>query len=493
MSAATRRQYPQSKRGGLLLLFTSLEFLLTFLPGTLAVYFLLPKKARNYWLLLVSLFFYTWGAPKFAVFLVGSIVFNYGMALLIDKIPAGRLRKALLAAAVLGNLSILFVFKYMNFVTSVLRGWFPVLAGIIPQTDFRLPIGISFFTFQALSYVVDVYRGTVAVQKNPAYVGLYISFFPQLIAGPIVRYTTIAEDIENRTITFDGFSRGVMRFLYGFNRKMLLANVLAKAADAAFAASDLSVAMAWLGSICYTLQIYFDFSGYSEMAIGMGRMFGFRFLENFNYPYISKTVTEFWRRWHISLGSWFRDYVYFPLGGSRVKTKGRLVFNLAVVWLATGIWHGANWTFLLWGCLYGLIIIAEKLLNLPKRLPAHRVAAAAYQILTMLAVVVGWVLFRADNLSAAGNYLMTMFGLNGAALTDSLAAFYFREYLVPLTAGIVCSTPLFRWLHEKAAARGPVWENGYELCDGLVQLLLFAVGLSCLVMNAHNPFIYFNF
>ena len=248
-----------------------------------------------------------------------------------------------------------------------------------------------------------------------------------------------------------------------------------------------------MGSICYTLQIYFDFSGYSEMAIGMGRMFGFRFLENFNYPYISKTVTEFWRRWHISLGSWFRDYVYFPLGGSRVKTKGRLVFNLAVVWLATGIWHGANWTFLLWGCLYGLIIIAEKLLNLPKRLPAHRVAAAAYQILTMLAVVVGWVLFRADNLSAAGNYLMTMFGLNGAALTDSLAAFNFREYLVPLTAGIVCSTPLFRWLHEKAAARGPVWENGYELCDGLVQLLLFAVGLSCLVMNAHNPFIYFNF
>ena len=251
--------------------------------------------------------------------------------------------------------------------------------------------------------------------------------------------------------------------------------------------------MAWLGSICYTLQIFFDFSGYSEMAIGMGQMFGFRFLENFNYPYISKTVTEFWRRWHISLGSWFRDYVYFPLGGSRVKTKGRLVFNLAVVWLATGIWHGANWTFLLWGCLYGLIIIAEKLLNLPKRLPEHRAAAAVYQVLTMLAVVVGWVLFRADSLSAAGDYLLTMFGLNGAALVDTMSAFHFREYFVPLMAGIVCSTPLFRRLHEKAAARGPAWETGYELCDGLVQLLLFAVGLSCLVMNAHNPFIYFNF
>ena len=455
------------------------------------MYFLIPKKVRNYWLLLVSLFFYTWGAPKFAVFLVGSIVFNYLMALLIDKIPAGRLRKVLLTAAVLGNLSILFVFKYMNFVTSVLRGWFPALAGMIPQTDFRLPIGISFFTFQALSYVVDVYRGTVAVQKNPAFVGLYISFFPQLIAGPIVRYSTIAEDIGNRTITFDGFSKGVVRFLYGFNRKMLLANVLSQAADAAFAASELSVAMAWLGSICYTLQIYFDFSGYSEMAIGMGQMFGFRFLENFNYPYISKTVTEFWRRWHISLGSWFRDYVYFPLGGSRVKTKGRLVFNLAVVWLATGIWHGANWTFLLWGCLYGVIIIAEKLLNLPKRLPGHRAAAVVYQVLTMLAVVVGWVLFRADDLSAAGTYLLTMFGLNGAALVDSMAVFNLREYLVPLCVGLLCSTPIFRSLHEKAAARG--WGTAWELCDGLIQLLLFAVGLSCLVMNAHNPFIYFNF
>ena len=457
------------------------------------MYFLLPKKARNYWLLLVSLFFYTWGAPKFAVFLVGSIVFNYGMALLIDRLPAGGLKKGCLGAAVLGNLSILFVFKYMNFVTSVCLGWFPALEGRVPRTDFTLPIGISFFTFQALSYVVDVYRGTVAVQRNPAFVGLYISFFPQLIAGPIVRYTTIAEDIENRVVTFDGFSRGVVRFLYGFNRKMLLANVLSLAADAAFGAAQLSVAMAWLGSICYTLQIYFDFSGYSEMAIDMGQMFGFRFLENFNYPYISKTVTEFWRRWHISLGSWFRDYVYFPLGGSRVKSRGRLVFNLAVVWLATGIWHGANWTFLLWGCLYGVIIIAEKLLNLPKRLPAHRAAAAAYQILTMLAVVVGWVLFRADNLRDAGNYLLTMFGLNGAALTDSLAAFHFREYLVPLTAGLICSTPVFRRLHEGAAARGPVWENALGLCDGLIQLLLFAVGLSCLVMNAHNPFIYFNF
>ena len=485
------QQRPLSERKRDCLLFTSLEFLLTFLPGTLLVYFLIPKRIRNYWLLLVSLFFYTWGAPKFIIFLVGSIVFNYLMALIIDKCPAGGLKKALLTAAVLGNLSILFVFKYMNFVTGTLLDWFPALGSLLHQTDFRLPIGISFFTFQALSYVVDVYRGTVAVQKNPAFVGLYISFFPQLIAGPIVRYSTIAEDIEHRSITFDSFSRGVMRFLYGFNRKMLLANVLAQAADAAFAASDLSVAMAWLGSICYTLQIYFDFSGYSEMAIGMGQMFGFRFLENFNYPYISKTVTEFWRRWHISLGSWFRDYVYFPLGGSRVKTKGRLVFNLAVVWLATGIWHGANWTFLLWGCLYGVIIIAEKLLNLPKRLPEHRVGAAIYQALTMLAVVVGWVLFRADNLTAAGNYLLTMFGLKGAALVDSMAVFHFREYLVPLCAGLLCSTPIFRRLRERAENRG--WETAYGLCDGLIQLLLFVVGLSCLVMNAHNPFICFNF
>ena len=321
------------------MLFTSLEFLLFFFPVTLGVYFLLPRGggARNYWLLLASLFFYAWGEPTFVLVMICSILLNYFMALHIEELKAGsRGRKGLLTLTVLLNLGILFIFKYMNFATRNLRAVFPMLQSIVPQTNFVLPIGISFFTFQALSYVIDVYRG-IPAQKNPGYLGLYISLFPQLIAGPIVRYTTIMDQMERREITWDSFSDGMLRFLYGFNKKMLLSNLLAEVADAAFGVGELSVAMAWLGAIAYTLQIYFDFSGYSEMAIGLGRMFGFRFLENFNYPYISKTVTEFWRRWHISLGSWFRDYVYFPLGGSRVKSRIRLVFNLAVVWLATGI------------------------------------------------------------------------------------------------------------------------------------------------------------
>lgn len=330
------------------------------------------------------------------------------------------------------------------------------------------------------------------VQKNPAYVGLYISFFPQLIAGPIVRYTTIEQQIQHRTITVDSFSEGVYRFLLGFNKKMLLANTLSQVADAAFAASGLSVGMAWLGTICYTLQIFFDFSGYSEMAIGLGKMFGFDFLENFNYPYISKTITEFWRRWHISLGTWFRDYVYFPLGGSRVHSKIRLVFNLFVVWLLTGVWHGANWTFILWGVLYGVIITVEKLFNLPKRLPKHRIASVLYQVFTLLAVMLGWVLFRAENLSMAKIYLRSMLGLSGNALIDDTVRFYFREYFVLIVAGIICSTPLLKTLKAKLM-KTPRKSNCVTLFAGIIQLILFVVGISQLVMNAHNPFIYFNF
>ncbi len=474
------------------MLFSSLEFLFAFLPIVLAVNFLLPAKARNYWLLAASLVFYAWGEPKFVLVMLGSIVFNYLMALLIARFDRHGLRRLFLIFTVIGNLSVLFLFKYLNFTTSNLVALFPWLSGSITVTKIVLPIGISFFTFQALSYVVDVYRG-VPVQKNIAYVGLYISLFPQLIAGPIVRYTTVAAEIEHRTVTFESFSKGVMRFLYGFNKKILLANILAKAADAAFASSELSVGLSWVGIICYTLQIFFDFAGYSEMAIGLGQMLGFKFLENFDYPYIAKTVTEFWRRWHISLGSWFRDYVYFPLGGSRVKTKFRLVFNLAVVWLATGIWHGANWTFILWGALYGVIIIFEKLLELPKRLPKRKIASIAYQVFTLLAVMIGWVLFRAESLSGAVVYLKTMFGINDAALWDAAATFNLREYILPLIAGILCSTPIFRLLRTKASQKSVAFYNLYELLSGLGQILLFLVSISYLVIDAHNPFIYFNF
>lgn len=475
------------------MLFTSMEFLFLFFPIVLTVYFFLPSKARNYWLLLASLFFYAWGEPVFVLIMLFSIGFNYLAALRIEELGNRRgVRKLMLAITVVVNLGILFVFKYMNFVTENLQGPLKKLGVAIEITDFVLPIGISFFTFQALSYVIDVYRG-IPAQKNPAYLGLYISLFPQLIAGPIVRYTTIMDQMEHRTITWDGFSKGMLRFLYGFNKKMLLANLLSKVADAAFASEELSVGLAWFGAACYTLQIFFDFSGYSEMAIGLGQMFGFQFLENFNFPYISKTVSEFWRRWHISLGTWFRDYVYFPLGGSRVKSKLRLVFNLSVVWLATGIWHGANWTFLLWGILHGTVIIAEKLVNLPAKLEKRRGLSVCYQVFTLLVVVLGWVLFRAESLGQGIHYVKAMFALNGNAWVDESALYYFREYAVLFAAGVLCAVPLFRGLREKVSAKGERAAVVCEYVSATVQLVLFLVSVSFLVMNAHNPFIYFNF
>ncbi len=476
------------------LLFSSMEFLLFFFPAVFGVYFLLPLKARNYWLLLASLFFYAWGEPTFVLVMLGSIAVNYLLALRIEELkdsPAGK--RVILVLDIALNLGLLIVFKYLNFLTATLHSLIPATRSLFEETRIALPIGISFFTFQALSYVIDVYRGLPA-QKNPGYLGLYISLFPQLIAGPIVRYSTVMDQITDRRVTPASFSRGLVRFLTGFNKKILLANTLALAADAAFGAKTNSVLMAWLGILCYTLQIFFDFSGYSDMAIGLGRMFGFEFPENFDYPYISGTVTEFWRRWHISLGTWFRDYVYFPLGGSRVKSRGRLVFNLFVVWLLTGIWHGASWNFILWGILYGVVITAEKLAGIPQGLKKRGpVPRAAYRTLTLLLVMLGWVLFRAKTLPAAWEYLKTMFGLAGNGLADSVFRFHAREYLTALAAGILCATPVFRRAGEKLRAAKPRLGNAAScVFDGL-QLVLFVFSLSFLVMNAHNPFIYFNF
>ncbi len=475
------------------MLFTSLEFLFAFFPITFGVNFLLPPKARNYWLLLMSLFFYAWGEPSFLPVMLVSILFNYFTALRIDEAKENQfVRKLFLVIAVIGNLGLLFVYKYMNFITSTLHEAIPATQEMFEVTEFTLPIGISFFTFQAMSYVIDVYRG-VPVQRNLAYLGLYISLFPQLIAGPIVRYTTVADEINSRQITPDRFCKGMLRFVKGFNKKMLLANILALVADAAFASEELSVAFAWLGALCYALQIFFDFSGYSEMAIGLGLMLGFTFLENFDYPYISKTITEFWRRWHISLGSWFRDYLYFPLGGSRVASKLRLVFNLAVVWLATGIWHGANWTFILWGVLYGVIIIIEKLLSIPKHVDGHLGIRIPYQVFSMVAVLFGWVLFRAPDLATAGHYLSAMLGFGSTGLFDINAGFYFLQYGVIFGAGILCSTPLFRTIGNKICEKHRL---GEAFCHGVsytVQAILFLVSVSFIIMDAHNPFIYFNF
>ncbi len=478
------------------MVFSSLTFLFFFLPITLAVNFILPKKARNYWLLIASLVFYAWGAHRFVIVMIISIIMNYVLARLIDwGKQSGKsiaFQRTFLVLALIGNLGILFYNKYMNFFTEQLSR---IFGDSIVVTHIILPIGISFFTFQAISYVIDVYRGNTQVQKNPFYLGLYIAFFPQLIAGPIVRYHTIAEQIGERTITVEKFTDGVRRFCTGFAMKVLIANQMSVIADAAFDLSgnpaSLSVGLAWLGALAYSLQIFFDFAGYSSMAIGLGKMFGFDLPENFNFPYISKTVTEFWRRWHMSLGQWFRDYVYFPMGGSRVDKKYKLVRNLFVVWVLTGVWHGANWTFIAWGLGYFVLLTIEKLTNLPKRkmVPGVRIL---YQIFTLLCVMCGWVVFRAEGIRDAFRYLGSMLGRYGNALVDNNAVRYANDYKVLLVIAIICCTPalakLRSWLGKKTHA-----EPAVNMVFDILLLGLLVISVSYLVMGGNNPFIYFNF
>lgn len=474
------------------MLFSSNIFIFAFLPAVLLAYFLLPTRFRNYFLLAASLFFYAWGEPKFVLAMLASILLNFAFALLVDRTREHRrIAKGIVAISVAANLGLMFVFKYLNFAISNLNQLFD---GFLPQTHVVLPIGISFFTFQALSYVVDVYRGDAPVQKNPFYVGLYIAFFPQLIAGPIVRYETIAGQIERRTITFDDFSQGTKRFVVGMCKKVLLANTFAVVADASFAITapaGHSVAFAWLGALAYSFQILFDFSGYSDMAIGLGRMFGFHFLENFDYPYLAKSVSEFWRRWHISLSTWFRDYVYFPMGGSRVERKSRLVFNLFVVWLLTGVWHGASWNFAAWGLFYFVLLTFEKLTRIPGNLKS-RPGRVLYQAFTLLCVQIGWVLFRATNLPNAVRYGLDMFGLRGNAWIDGQAILYFRENWVFLVFATLCAAPFFRRL-KQATARFPAIFRLVAAFSVAMYLGLFLLSISYLVVGAYNPFIYFNF
>lgn len=475
------------------MLFSSLVFVFVFLPVVLTLHTLLRGKAKNYFLLLASLIFYAWGEPKFVFVMITSIGINYVVGILIERCRDSGKAKArgILVGGIVINLAILFVFKYLNFAISNIDKLFEDL---IPQTEIALPIGISFFTFQAMAYIVDVYRKETKAQRNPFYLGMYISLFPQLIAGPIVRYSDIEEQIDSRKVTMDSFGEGVRRFLIGFAKKVLVANNMAVVADWAFHAYDvgtLSVAAAWTGAICYTLQIYFDFSGYSDMAIGLGKMLGFNYKENFNYPYLSKSATEFWRRWHMSLGSWFRDYVYIPLGGSRVSA-GRHVFNLFVVWALTGIWHGANWTFVAWGLLYFLLITFEKKTGLDKD-SQNRMVNGAKHVYAMLFVILGWVLFRADSIDIAAGYIGTMFGLMDAPLmTDKLIPKLHDNWLIMVIA-IAYSTSLFKVLAEKLKAKGQKGENALTVVGSVVYPILFLIAVSYLVIGGHNPFIYFNF
>lgn len=473
------------------MLFSSISFLFYFLPMVLLLYYLLwfSKPLKNTVLLVASLFFYAWGEPWFVGIMILSIVMNYVFGILVDKYREKRKRvKGILIGMCVYNLGMLFVFKYLTFILRHLNEYKEDFV-IVP--NIMLPIGISFFTFQAISYVVDVYQKKGKVQKNPFNVGLYIAFFPQLIAGPIVRYNVIAEQIHARKETWGKFSVGVCRFIVGLSKKILISNNMAIVTDQIFVLSgqgNMAVSLAWLGSIAYTLQIYFDFSGYSDMAIGLGLMFGFKFEENFNYPYISKSISEFWRRWHISLGSWFKDYVYFPMGGSRVTNKDKMVKNLFVVWLLTGIWHGAEWTFVVWGMLHFACIVGEKFINFEKW-EGNNWLKTGY---VLFVVNIGWVIFRAPNLKEAGHYLGAMFGFIDHALWSDYTFMFLKEYGIFFLIGIIFSMPIGRRINKRLAEKpkgGKIVEAFYPV----VILLLFFICITYLVKGTYNPFIYFNF
>ncbi len=462
------------------MLFTSEAFLFLFLPFTVLIYYCVLLKhtfAKNVFLLIMSLLFYAYGEPKHVILMIVMIVIHYLSAMLIDR--TRRYGKIFLFLNVVIDILILGYFKYADFLIGNVNQLFHTQISLL---GIALPIGISFYTFQSLSYVIDVYRGEVKAQKNPLYVGLYISLFPQLIAGPIVRYQTIEHEIVHRKENIKDFSIGVNRFIVGLGKKVLLANQFAVVADAAFDASSRTVLFAWLGAIAYSLQILFDFSGYSDMAIGLGRMFGFHFLENFRYPYISKSITEFWRRWHMSLQTWFKDYVYIPLGGSRVKTVARHIFNMFVVWALTGLWHGANWTFVVWGLMYFVLLVLEKYLSIDKKLGSFS------NLYTLLFVMLGWVLFRSDDLSSAFQYLGTLIGIGSKGLSDASTLEYLQRYVIYFVAGIICCFPIIHNLNIKLRKN-----MIYNIIYIVAMSAILIVSIMFIFSNAYNPFIYFNF
>lgn len=478
------------------MLFSSNIFLFCFLPLIIMLYycFLRDTAIKNTILLVFSLAFYSWGEPSFVLVMLLSIALNYTWGIIISKNQKdlvtneiNSVAKLVLWAAGITNFGILFIFKYLVF---TLEGINSLIGGgmLIPQI--ALPIGISFFTFQAMSYVIDVFRGDAQVQKNPIYLALYISFFPQLIAGPIVRYETVNQQIEYREETFNKLSIGLCRFVVGLGKKILLSNTMAVIVDQVHYLLDVGGYipgdLAWLGSIAYSLQIFFDFSAYSDMAIGLGLMFGFKFEENFNFPYISKSVSEFWRRWHISLGNWFKSYVYFPLGGSRDANKDIMIRNLLIVWVCTGVWHGANWTFIVWGFLNFIVIVLEKMIVSDK----YVLPGWAKNIITLLFINFGWVIFRADSLQVALRYFISMTGFAGG-FTSPYTAMFIKEYAIFFIIGFVLCTPIGRRIN-KLSIDGGKFTVIVNVLYPIWVVILFLICISYLVAGTYNPFIYFN-
>ena len=461
------------------MIFSSIPFLYYFLPLALILYYLTPKIGKNAVLLLLSLVFYAWGEPKYLAVMLIATLLGYGFGLAMERFP--KQRKLLLFLSVASSLGFLIYFKYANFFLENLNA----LGADFPLLKLALPVGISFYTFQILSYTVDVYRGDTQAQKNPIDLACYVTFFPQLIAGPIVRYTDIAQQLKSRVHNWDNLRLGAGRFLVGLGKKVLLANLLGEVCAAWRATQDPSVLFSWLYAISYTLHIYFDFSGYSDMAIGLGRMFGFSFPENFNYPYISHSITEFWRRWHMSLSSWFRDYVYIPLGGNR-KGKARQIINILVVWMLTGFWHGASWNFVFWGLWFAVLLILEKTFLL-KKLEHSKVCGRIY---VLLAVLLGFVLFDASSLSGAFACMGSLFGLAGIPGVSAEGLYLLKSNAILLCIAILGATPL-----PKLALQG--FEHRFPKMAAVLiplgEIILLALTTACLVDGSYNPFLYFRF
>lgn len=463
------------------MLFTSISFLYYFLPIVIILYFIVPKKFKNFIIFLSSIFFYFCGEPIYTFLMIGEIFIAYVGARYLEK----HRKKSILVSLLAIHIGALGLFKYSDFTINNIN---QIFGSKIPLLKLALPIGISFYTFQIISYVVDVYRGKVKAQKSFLKLATYVSLFPQLIAGPIVRYETIEKELDNRTSNFENFAYGVRRFVIGLGKKVLIANMLGELCDVFSTTNEKSVLFYWIFAISYSLQIYFDFSAYSDMAIGLGRMFGFHFLENFNYPYISKSITEFWRRWHMSLSSWFRDYVYIPLGGNRKGTI-ILVRNIFIVWALTGIWHGANWTFIIWGLMYGIMLIIEKLF-LTKHL--EKMPSILQRIYVLFTVMISFIIFNANSIGEAWNNIIGLFGTNGESLINASTVYYLKSYLVVLVIAIIGSTPLLKNIIEKLKTKTNA-NKIINLLEPIAMASILIIVTAYLVDNSYNPFLYFRF
>ena len=461
------------------MLFSSVTFLYYFLPAVLLTYFLVPRCLKNTVLMVVSLLFYGWGEPKLLALMIFTIAMFYVCGLMIGRSRTQRGKRAWLTVSIVISIGLLAIFKYADFFIDSING---VTGLSIPLLRLALPVGISFYTFQSLSYTIDVYRGDVPVQKNPISFGAYVTLFPQLIAGPIVRYIDVARELNERTHSWENFCLGLRRFLVGLGKKILIADNFALLMKLFRESEGKSVLFYWLYAVAFMLNIYFDFSGYSDMAIGLGKIFGFHFIENFNYPYLSKSVTEFWRRWHMSLGSWFRDYIYIPMGGNRVS-KGRWVFNILTVWMLTGLWHGAAWNFVLWGLLFGVLLMIEKWVPALQKLPD--ILRHGY---VLLIVCLSFVLFNADSLSQALSDMGGMFGFGGVPLVNAESLYYLRSYALLFIMGFVGATPIVRDTARKIGEKP--WGAVLEV---LLMAGLLIVCSAYLVDGSFSPFLYFRF